>query len=126
MLVFKVRIEGSLVGFIAVSVAFALMTASFGLLIAALGKTPEATRGLAIVVTLLLVMLGGAWVPSFVFPEWMQQLTQYVPTRWAVDGLDAMTWRAQPLSAALAPVGLMLAAALVFGAIAVKAFSWEE
>jgi hypothetical protein len=37
-----------------------------------------------------------------------------------------MTWRAQPLLAALAPVGLMLAAALVFGAIAVKAFSWEE
>ncbi len=126
MLVFKVRIAGSVAGFIGVSVAFALMTASFGLLIAALGKTPEATRGLAIVVTLLLVMLGGAWVPSFVFPQWMQQLTQYVPTRWAVDGFDAMTWRAQPLSAAVAPVGLMLGAALVFGAIAIKAFSWEE
>jgi ABC-2 type transport system permease protein len=126
MLVFKVRIEGSLVGFIGVSVSFALMTASFGLLIAALGKTPEATRGLAIVVTLLLVMLGGAWVPSFVFPEWMQQLTQYVPTRWAIDGLDAMTWRAQPLSAALTPIALMFGAAAVFGAIAVRAFAWEE
>ena len=126
MLVFKVRIEGSLVGFIGVSIAFALMTASFGLLIASLGKTPEATRGLAIVVTLLLVMLGGAWVPSFVFPEWMQQLTQYVPTRWAVDGLDAMTWRAQPLAAAIKPIALMLGAAAVFGAIAIKAFAWEE
>jgi ABC-2 type transport system permease protein len=126
MLVFKVRIEGSMVGFIGVSVAFALMTASFGLLIASLGKTPEATRGLAIVATLLLVMLGGAWVPSFVFPEWMQQLTQYVPTRWAVDGLDAMTWRAQPLAAAFKPVALMLGAAAVFGAIAIKAFAWEE
>jgi ABC-2 type transport system permease protein len=126
MLVFKVRIEGSVIGFIGVSVAFALMTASFGLLIAALGKTPEATRGLAIVVTLLLVMLGGAWVPSFVFPHWMQQLTQFAPTRWAVDGLDAMTWRGQGLAAACAPTALMLSAALLFGAIAVWRFTWEE
>jgi ABC-2 type transport system permease protein len=126
MLVFKVRIEGSLVGFVGVSIAFAIMTASFGLLIASLGKTPEATRGLAIVVTLLLVMLGGAWVPSFIFPEWMQTLTQFVPTRWAVDGFDAMTWRAQPLVEAVKPIGLMLGASAVFGAIAIKAFAWEE
>ena len=126
MLVFRVRIEGSVIGFIGVCVAFALLTASFGLLIASLGKTPEATRGLAIVVTLLLVMLGGAWVPSFVFPEWMQQITQFAPTRWAVDGLDAMTWRGQGLSAAYAPIGLMLGSSLLFGAIAIRCFSWEE
>jgi ABC-2 type transport system permease protein len=126
MLVFKVRIEGSVIGFLGVAVAFALMTASFGLLIAALGKTPEATRGLAIVVTLLLVMLGGAWVPSFVFPQWMQHLTQFAPTRWAVDGLDAMTWRGQGLTAAYAPTALMLGAALLFGTIAVWRFAWEE
>jgi ABC-2 type transport system permease protein len=126
MLLFKVRIDGSLLGFFGVSLAFAIFTASFGLLIASIGKTPEATRGLAIVATLLLVMLGGAWVPSFVFPEWMQQLTRFVPTRWAVDGLDAMTWRAQPLAEAIKPIALMLGAAAVFGAIAVKKFTWEE
>jgi ABC-2 type transport system permease protein len=126
MLVFKVRIEGSLLGFVLVCLAFAFLTATFGLLIAALGKTPEATRGLAIVVTLLLVMLGGAWVPSFVFPEWMQHLTQFAPTRWAVDGLDAMTWRGQGLSAALLPAGLMAATSLLCGALAIRFFAWEE
>ena len=65
---FKVRIDGSLPGFIGIAVAFALLTSSFGLLIAAIGKTPEATRGLAIFATLIMVMLGGAWVPSFIFP----------------------------------------------------------
>jgi hypothetical protein len=33
-----------------------------------LGKTPEATRGLAIFATLIMVMFGGAWVPEFLFP----------------------------------------------------------
>ena len=122
---FGVKLEGSLAGFLAVSAAFALMTAAFGLLIATLGKTPEATRGLAIFVTLIVVMLGGAWMPSFLFPQWLQNLTVVVPTRWAIDGLEAMTWRGLGFSSALAPIGVMLAFALVFGLLAVSRFEWE-
>jgi ABC-2 type transport system permease protein len=126
MAVFGVRIEGSVIGFVAVLVAFALMTASFGLLIAAIGKTPEATRGLAILVTLLMVMLGGAWIPSFIFPAWLQKITLFVPTRWAVDGLDAMSWRGLPLNAALPPVLVMGGFAAAFAVLAVARFDWEE
>jgi ABC-2 type transport system permease protein len=124
--VFGVRIDGSVPGFIAVLVAFALLTGSFGLLIAAIGRTPEATRGLAILATLLLVMLGGAWVPAFIFPEWLQKLSLFVPTRWAVDGLDAMTWRGLPLGDALLPIAVMLGFAAVFAALAVWRFAWDE
>ena len=123
---FKVRIDGSVIGFVAVLVAFALLTASFGLLIAALGKTPEATRGLAILATLLLVMLGGAWVPSFIFPAWLQKLSLFVPTRWAIDGLDAMTWRGLPMEAAVMPVVVLLGFSAVFTALAIVRFQWEE
>lgn len=123
---FGVRIEGSVVGFVAIALAFAILTSTFGLLIAALGRTPEATRGLAILATLLLVMMGGAWVPTFVFPEWLQSATLFVPTRWAVDGLEAMTWRGQGLEAAWAPVGAMLAFSAAFAAIAIRRFDWEE
>jgi ABC-2 type transport system permease protein len=124
-LVFGVRIEGSLVGFLGVCAAFSLMTATFGLLIAALGKTPEATRGLAIFATLVMVMLGGSWVPTFVFPQWLQNLTVAVPTRWAVDGLDAMTWRGLGFAASIAPIGVLLLFSLLFGVIAVVRFRWE-
>jgi ABC-2 type transport system permease protein len=121
MLMFKVEVT-NVVGFVLVVVAFALMTASFGLLIAAFGKTPEAARGLAVFATLILVMLGGAWVPTFVFPAWMQQLTIVVPTRWAVDGLDAMTWRGLGMDVALQTAGVQLAFAAVFGALAIWRF----
>ena len=123
---FGVRIEGSLVGFAGVIIAFALLTSTFGLLIAAVGRTPEATRGLAIVATLLLVMLGGAWVPTFIFPEWLQTATLVIPTRWAMDGLDGMTWRGLGIEAAWAPIGVMLAFSAAFAWIAVKRFNWEE
>lgn len=124
-LIFGVRVEGSMAGFVGVSAAFALMTASFGLLVATLGKTPEATRGLAIFATLLAVMLGGAWIPMFLFPQWLQKVTPVMPKRWAVDGLEAMTWRGLGRSAALGPMAVLLAFALVFNLIAVTRFRWE-
>ena len=121
MLVFKVQILGSFLGFAGVAISFSLMTASFGLLIAAFGKTPEAARGIAIFATLVMVMLGGAWMPSFMFPQWLQDLTLFVPTRWAVDGFDAMTWRGLGLSAALPSIAVLLLFSLGFGALA----SWQ-
>jgi linearmycin/streptolysin S transport system permease protein len=123
--VFGVRIEGSFAGFVGVCAAFALMTSGFGLLVAVAGRTPEATRGIAILVTLVLVMLGGSWVPTFIFPQWLQNLTVIVPTRYAVDGLDGMLWRGLPLSDALIPIGAMLGFAAAFSGIAMWRFRWE-
>lgn len=117
-LFFQVQIAGSLAGFIGVCAAFALLTATFGLLVAAFGKTPEAARGIATFATLIMVMLGGAWVPSFIFPQWMQTFTLVVPTRWAVDGLDAMTWRGLGLDVALPAIGVQLGFAALFGVLA--------
>ena len=125
MLIFKVQI-GSLAGFLGMAASFSLMTAAFGLLVAAFGKTPEAARGIAVFATLIMVMLGGAWVPSFIFPEWVQQITLVVPTRWAVDGFDAVTWRGLGLEGVLKPIAVLLGFALVFGGLAIWKFRHEQ
>ena len=126
MIVFGVRVNGSLAGFVAVAVATAVMASTFGLLIASVGGTPGGTRGIASLSVLLMVMLGGAWVPSFIFPAWLQRLTVVIPARWAVDGFDAMTWRGLSLSAAVMPTLVMLGFALLFGTLAIARFRWEE
>lgn len=123
--VFGVRILGSFAGFVGVCAAFSLMTASFGLMVAALGETVEATRGYSIMATLFMVMLGGAWVPTFIFPKWLQKLTVVVPTRWAMDGLDGMTWRGLGFSSAIAPIAVLLLFTLLFGMVAVMRFRWR-
>jgi ABC-2 type transport system permease protein len=119
--VFGVHIA-SLAGFVGVALSFALLTAGFGLLIAAFGKTPEAARGMAIFATLIMVMLGGAWIPSFLFPEWVQKLTVIVPTRWAIDGLDAVTWRGLGMEAAGPAMAAQLGFAVVFAGVALWKF----
>jgi ABC-2 type transport system permease protein len=126
MVVFHVRIDGSLLGFALVAISCSIMAATFGLLVSALGKTPAATRRVATFAVLIMVMLGGAWVPSFIFPAWLQRITVVIPARWAVDGLDAMTWRGLPLDAAIMPTLVLLGFAALFAVLTLQRFRWEE
>jgi ABC-2 type transport system permease protein len=96
--VFGVHIS-SLPGFAGDALCFALVTASFGVLVAAFSRTPEVARKMAMFATLLMVMVGGARVPSFMFPAWLQQASLAMPTRWAVEGFDAITWRGMDVNA---------------------------
>jgi ABC-2 type transport system permease protein len=125
-LFFGVRFAGSVPGFVMVAIAFSLLAATTGLMISALGRSVGATRGMSTFAVLVLVMLGGAWVPSFLFPEWLQYVTEFVPTRWAVDGFDQMTWRGLPLQSAFLPTAILLGWSVLFAAIAVWRFDWED
>jgi len=126
MAVFGVRIQGSALGFLGIAVACAVMASTFGLLVAALGNSPATARGVTTLAVLMMVMLGGAWVPTFIFPAWLQQFTLIVPVRWAVDGLDAMTWRGIGLSGAVVPIAILIAFAAAFWTIAAARFRWAE
>jgi ABC-2 type transport system permease protein len=121
-----IAIKGSKAGFALVAVGFAFMASALGLLMATIGKTPQATRGVGIFVVLIATMLSGAWFPSFLFPDWMQKVTLFVPTRWAVDGLDAMTWRGLPLADALVPAAVLFLSALVLAGWSAARFRWDE
>src|SRR6185312_16286171 len=112
--------------FLGISLACALMASTFGVLVAALGNSPATARGVTTLAVLMMVMLGGAWVPTFIFPAWLQQFTLVVPVRWAVDGLDAMTWRGIGLAGAIVPVAVLLGFAALFATVAATRFRWEE
>lgn len=122
MLVFHMRVQGSWLGLGLIVVTAALMTSAFGLLVASLGRTEEQSRGLSILAVLTMVMLGGAWFPSFLMPSWVQKVSMAVPVRWALDGFDAMLWRGQGLASALTPAAGLLFFTVVFGLIATFRF----
>jgi ABC-2 type transport system permease protein len=124
--IFGVRISGSVAGFVAIAIVFCFLNATFGLMLASIGRSAPATRGIAVMVTLLMVMVGGAWVPAFVFPKWLQQASLIAPTRWAVDGFDAMSWRGLGFDAALPPILVLGGTAAVCLVIAIYRFKWDE
>ncbi len=126
MAVFGVRIQGSGLGFLLCLVLTSMMSSSLGLMLAAVGKTQGGTRSISIAVILVLVMLGGAWMPTFIFPSWLQTISLFTPTRWAIDAFDAMTWRGLGLEALIGPAAAMLGWTALFSGIALWKFRWES
>jgi len=125
MLLFHYRITGSIPGFLLVALCIGAMAASVGLFIAALGKNEQQSRPLSILVILIMLMLGGAWIPTFLLPGWVQNVSMLTPVKWAVDGIDTMTWRGGTFAQSLPFAGVLLLFALVLSLIAGKRFRWE-
>ncbi|MFN3202601.1 MAG: ABC transporter permease [Bradymonadia bacterium] len=122
--VFGVTVEGSWLGLGAVLVGQAIFIGGFMLLLAGLGRTERQVETVGTFVILTMSFLGGAWIPAFLMPEWVQGLGHAVPTWWATEGLAAMTWRGLPLSAALASAGALTGFGLFCAAVGLKRFRW--
>ncbi|WP_395141744.1 ABC transporter permease [Armatimonas sp.] len=125
-MLYGIRVSGSVVGFLLLAVASSLMVAAFGMLIAALGRTEGQCRAFAVPAVLTMSFLGGAWIPTFMMPAWVQPISQFLPTRWAVDGFDLVTWRGLGLVDMLPSLGVVLIFAFVFAGFALARFRWED
>jgi ABC-2 type transport system permease protein len=124
-LIFGYRIHGSYLGFLLVASGLSVFVAATGLFIAALGKTEAQSRRLSILIILVMLMLGGAWVPIFLLPKWIQTISFLTPVRWAVDGIDAMTWKGEGLTSALLPFGVLMFFGVALAVYAGARFRWE-
>jgi len=116
---------GNYVGFGLIALSASLMAATFGLFVAALGRTEEQSRGLSILAVLGMCMLGGAWFPLSFLPQFMQTLSKAVPISWAVDGFDGMIWRNGGFGDALTACAVLVGFSLLFGLVALKRIRWE-
>jgi ABC-2 type transport system permease protein len=121
-LLFHIQAQGTVAGFAAVAVASALMTATFGLVVATIGKTETQSRAISILLILVMLATGGAWFPMDRMPAWVQTAANFMPVRWAVEGFDAATWRGLDFVATLGYTLRLLGFAAVFALLAGAGF----
>jgi ABC-2 type transport system permease protein len=74
---------------------------------------------------LTLAPLGGAWWPLEIVPEFMRTIGHISPIAWAMDGFHTLLYNQGTFSDILLPVGVLLAMAVVFFAIAIARFRYE-
>jgi ABC-2 type transport system permease protein len=113
------------VGFAGIALAVSLMTATFGLLVASLGKNAQQSRGLSTLAVLGMCMLGGAWFPMDFMPQFMQTVSKVIPVAWAINGFDDMIWRGGGLQEAALAVAVLLGCSALFVYIALRRISFE-
>jgi ABC-type Na+ efflux pump permease subunit len=69
---------------------FALASASLGILLGTLFTDPDKCASTAVWVAILLAPLGGLWWPLETVGPAMRRLAYFVPTGWAMEGVNAM------------------------------------
>lgn len=81
--------------------------------IASTAKTERAVAGSATAFGLLFAMLGGAAVPAFLMPEFMQRLSNLSPFKWLIYCVEGAVWRGLSYGELMFPCLILL----VFGAV---------
>lgn len=80
------RLNGAPGAFLLLSAALSLAALGLAMLIAVVARTTEQATLTAGVGNIVLAAIGGVMVPKFVMPEAMQNLAEFSPMAWGVDG----------------------------------------
>ncbi len=101
-------------------VSAAVCFVGFMMLVAGLGKTEETAQGAAWALLMPMTMLGGAMVPTFVMPPWMQSIGYVSPIRWAMLAIEGGVWRQFTLGEMMMPCAILVATGIVCFAAGIR------
>jgi ABC-2 type transport system permease protein len=120
--VFRLSWTDSIPALALLTVAIVAALTSLGAILAAFARDATQANIFGSVVALLFAALGGNFIPAQFFPPWLQTLSQFTITRWALDGLSALSIQRAGVVEILPEVAVLLAIALVCFVIAITQF----
>lgn len=123
---FGVELASHIPGFLIMTIATAIASSAFGLLLASVCRSRMQLVAVANLSILMMSALGGSMFPRYLMPEKMQKFGLITLNAWAIDGFQKIFWREEPLWSiwpqVLVLVGL---GALFFGVAQRVARRWE-
>jgi len=78
------------------------------MLISTLGTTEQSVAGAGWAILMVLAMFGGAMMPLYFMPEWMQNASAVSPVKWAILALEGALWRGFSVNELVPPCVLLL------------------
>jgi ABC-2 type transport system permease protein len=124
---FGMRVAGSMLGLVLLSMALSLCAVSFGLLVSSFGGTERQIGSTAPVIILVMGLLGGCMFPRLFMPPFMKSIGNAVPQSWALDGFYTVLVRQGSSVADIAPqLAALLAFALGFTLLGLWRFRFER
>jgi ABC-2 type transport system permease protein len=101
------------------------MFCGIGMIIAGWTKSDSQAAMLSQVVATPMMFLGGAFFPRLLMPDWLQNITTWVPMSSVVDGVRYIVAENASLVTLLPQIGFLVACGLVAYVVAFKVFRWE-
>jgi ABC-2 type transport system permease protein len=107
-------------------VSLSLVASTLGLLLASVLKSEQALVATTVLVSMSISALSGAWFPLEVTGEAFQTVGHLLPTAWILDGLRGIVVRGFDVADVLPALGVSVAWAVAFFALAVWRFRLSD
>jgi ABC-2 type transport system permease protein len=125
-LLFGLELLPHLAGFAVMTVATALASSAFGLMLASVCRSRMQLVAVANLAILLMSAIGGSFYPRFLMSEKLQRFGLLTINAWAIDGFQKIFWRDQPVWTVWPQVLVLLGASVLFLVVARRvARRWE-
>jgi ABC-2 type transport system permease protein len=125
-LLFGLELLPHLAGFAVMTVATALASSAFGLMLASVCRTRMQLVAVANLSILLMSAVGGSFYPRYLMSEKLQRFGLLTINAWAIDGFQKIFWRDQPVWSVWPQVLVLVGGCAVFLLIARRvARKWE-
>lgn len=125
-LLFGLRLNGSLLAFVVVAAALAVMEVTLGFMLLSLCRSVVQLNALTNAGAMLLGGLGGAITPVEFLPGWAQAVAPATPAYWAMRGFRSVLFDGEGLASVALPVGVLLGFSVVFVTVAARRFRIED
>lgn len=123
--VFKLNIVGNYLELALFLVLGIITILGIGLALGGWAKNERQVAPLANIIVFPMMFLSGTFFPRFLMPEWLQNISAYLPLTPIIDGIRLIATEGKHLIEILPQVGLVGLWAIVIYAIAFKVFRWE-
>lgn len=124
-LVFDFNMRGNYIELVIMAIASIVTMFGFGLLIGGWARNENQSAALTNVVAFPLMFLSGVFFPRFLMPEWLQNITGFLPLTPIVDGIRFITTEGKGLLDLGPQFAVMGIWTVVVYFIAIKIFRWE-
>ena len=122
---FDLNMQGSYFNLAFVVIFGTVMLFGIGLALGGWAKNENQAAPLAQLVTLPMMFLSGVFFPTFLMPEVLQSITQFIPLTGVIDSVRLIITENASLIDLAPQLGIMTAWTVVIYAIAFKVFRWE-
>lgn len=123
--VFHLQVVGSWIE-LAIFIIFSIMMIlGIGLALGGWAKNERQVAPLANIVVFPMMFLSGTFFPRFLMPEWLQNVSAFLPLTPVIDGIRLITTEGAHFIDILPQIGLVGAWMVVIYIIAFKVFRWE-
>jgi ABC-2 type transport system permease protein len=109
----------NLFGTLLAACSVALAATGYGMLIAVYFKTEQQALSFGSTSVIILAALGGVWVPTYVMPEFLQQISRLSPLNWGLESFTNLFLRGASTMTILPEVMKLVGFALITLAVSV-------